>query len=94
MIKLADGRELYTNKEEYKKKLEQDELKSRCRDLEDSLYRMRESMVTNMRDYQARYDELEDMVDTLKDHIHALELVVEAYQNNMAVLWSVIKWKN
>lgn len=90
MIKWTDGRKLY-NREEYQERLELDNLKSRCRELEDSLYRMRESIMTNMRDYQARYDEFEDTVATLKDHIHALELVVEAYQNNMTALWSVIK---
>lgn len=69
------------------------ELKSRCRELEDSLYRMRESIGTAMRDYQMRYKEFEDTVAVLKDHIHGLELIVESYENSMEVLRSVLIWR-
>lgn len=70
------------------------ELKSRCRELENSLYRMRESIITIMRDYQARYEEFEDTVATLKAYVKAQELIVETYQISLAELGGVINYDN
>lgn len=69
------------------------DLKWKCSELETELNTVRETAVTNIRDYQVKIEELEKTIATLKNHIHGLEIVVEAYHNNLNTLWSVVRWQ-